>query len=97
MQILDKKAGVGSWACMMTMLAGTLRTQEWHLCGDLPMRNPEPTHSLHLPLRFPLMEKRHFPIDSHEDLAAIVRRGGGLYVEVVDSEYSRHPTGPDKH
>lgn len=45
------------------------------------------------PLPFPLMDKngvllakRSFIIDSREDLAEIAQRGGGLYIDVADSE-----------
>jgi HD-GYP domain-containing protein (c-di-GMP phosphodiesterase class II) len=45
------------------------------------------------PLPFPLMDKdgvllakRSFIIDSREDLAEIAQRGGGLYIDVSDSE-----------
>ena len=48
---------------------------------------------LHQPLPFPLMDKngvllakRSFIIDSKEDLADIAQRGGGLYIDVADSE-----------
>ncbi len=48
---------------------------------------------LHAPLPFPLMDKngvllakRSFVIDSKEDLADIAQRGGGLYIDVADSE-----------
>lgn len=48
---------------------------------------------LHQPLPFPLMDKngvllakRSFVIDSKEDLADIAQRGGGLYIDVADSE-----------
>jgi len=33
-----------------------------------------------------LLAKRSFIIDSREDLAAMVQRGGGLYIDVADSE-----------
>ena len=45
------------------------------------------------PLPFPLMDKhgvllakRSFVIESREDLAAMAQRGGGLYIDVADSE-----------
>lgn len=48
---------------------------------------------LHRPLPFPLMDKngvllakRSFVIDSKEDLADIAQRGGGLFIDVADSE-----------
>ena len=48
---------------------------------------------LHQPLPFPLMDKngvllakRSFVIDSKDDLADIAQRGGGLYIDVADSE-----------
>ena len=48
---------------------------------------------LHQPLPFPLMDKngvllakRSFVIDSKEDLADIAQRGGGLFIDVADSE-----------
>jgi len=48
---------------------------------------------LHQPLPFPLMDKngvllakRSFIIDSREDLADIAQRGGGLFIDVADSE-----------
>nr|WP_315488807.1 phosphohydrolase [uncultured Rhodoferax sp.] len=48
---------------------------------------------LHQPLPFPLMDKngvllarRSYVIDSKEDLDDIARRGGGLYIDVADSE-----------
>lgn len=48
---------------------------------------------VHQPLPFPLMDKngvllakRSFIIDSREDLAAMAQRGGGLYIDVADSE-----------
>lgn len=48
---------------------------------------------IHQPLPFPLMDKhgvllakRSFVIDSREDLAAMAQRGGGLYIDVADSE-----------
>lgn len=48
---------------------------------------------LHQPLPFPLMDKngvllakRSFIIDSKENLADIAQRGGGLYINVSDSE-----------
>lgn len=48
---------------------------------------------LNQPLPFPLMDrngvllaKRSFVIDSKEDLAGMAQRGGGLYIDVADSE-----------
>lgn len=48
---------------------------------------------IHQPLPFPLMDKngvllakRAFVIDSREDLASMAQRGGGLYIDVADSE-----------
>ncbi len=48
---------------------------------------------LNQPLPFPLMDKngvllakRSFVIDSKEDLAGMAARGGGLYIDVADSE-----------
>ena len=48
---------------------------------------------LHQPLPFPLMDrngvllaKRSFIIDSRADLADIAQRGGGLFIDVADSE-----------
>jgi HD-GYP domain-containing protein (c-di-GMP phosphodiesterase class II) len=48
---------------------------------------------IHQPLPFPLMDKngvllakRSFIIDSKDDLAEIAQRGGGLYIDVADSE-----------
>lgn len=48
---------------------------------------------IHQPLPFPLMDKngvllakRAFVIDSREDLITMAARGGGLYIDVADSE-----------
>lgn len=84
------------------MLSGEITPQEWPGRVDLTMHNRLSMHlvpvsvesiRLHQPLPFPLMDKngvllarRSFIIDSKEDLAEFAQRGGGLFIDVAESE-----------